>query len=161
MCNSVGILAVLAIGVCLFFAYNNNSQKQDQPPKQRHMLLKKTYNKWLVLIGKKIRRFYQIRIDHNHHYNQNILRIKGGKRKTTKGVLRCYGYHETCWWNSRWCPCQRLCSLQNMEKIVIQQEHQQNVIALSRVIRLHDTMATCSGVMGWVKAISCTDFTLT
>ena len=42
----VGILAVLAIGVCIFFAYKtfqaaNKKQvneKQDQPPKQRHML---------------------------------------------------------------------------------------------------------------------------
>ena len=56
----VGMLAVLAIGVCVFFAYNsfpNNSfpynsfpynsfpknkklanEKQDQPPKRRHML---------------------------------------------------------------------------------------------------------------------------
>ena len=42
----VGILAVLAIGVCLFFAYNTFqpktkklvNEKQDQPPKRRHML---------------------------------------------------------------------------------------------------------------------------
>ena len=43
----VGILAVLVIGVCVFFAYNisnsknkkqANEKKQDQPPKQRHML---------------------------------------------------------------------------------------------------------------------------
>ena len=43
----VGILAVLAIGVCVFFAYNTTSQaknkkqaneKKDQPPKRRHML---------------------------------------------------------------------------------------------------------------------------
>ena len=42
----LGILAVLAIGVCIFFAYKtfqaaNKKQvneKQDQPPKQRHML---------------------------------------------------------------------------------------------------------------------------
>ena len=41
----IGILAVLPIDVCLFFAYNNNPQekytneeKQDQPPKRRHML---------------------------------------------------------------------------------------------------------------------------
>ena len=44
----VGILAVLSIGVCVFFAYNTfqpknkNSpmKKKDQPPKRRHMLLK-------------------------------------------------------------------------------------------------------------------------
>ena len=42
----VGILAVLAIGVCVFFAYNTFqpknkklvNEKQDQPPKRRHML---------------------------------------------------------------------------------------------------------------------------
>ena len=50
----VGILAVLAIGVCVFFTYNTfqpknkklvndrlaaqHEQKQDQPPKRRHML---------------------------------------------------------------------------------------------------------------------------
>ena len=42
----VGILAVLAIGVCVFFAYNTFqpknkklvNDKQDQPPKRRHML---------------------------------------------------------------------------------------------------------------------------
>ena len=43
----VGILAVLAIGVCVCFTYNNsqaktkkttNEEKQDQPPKRRLML---------------------------------------------------------------------------------------------------------------------------
>ena len=43
----VGILAVLAIGVCVFFAYKNsqaknqkttNEDKQDQPPTRRPML---------------------------------------------------------------------------------------------------------------------------
>ena len=42
----VGILAVLDIGACVFFAYNifqpkNKTlvnEKQDQPPKRRHML---------------------------------------------------------------------------------------------------------------------------
>ena len=42
----VGILAVLAIGACVFFAYNTSQPKskklvnetQDQPPKRRHML---------------------------------------------------------------------------------------------------------------------------
>ena len=42
----VGILAVLAIGVCVFFTYNASkaknkktvTEKQDQPPKSRHML---------------------------------------------------------------------------------------------------------------------------
>ena len=41
-----GILAAIAIGACLFFVYNtfqpkNNkliNEKQDQPPKRRHML---------------------------------------------------------------------------------------------------------------------------
>ena len=39
----VGMLAVLAIGVCVFFAYNTSqaklvNEKKDQPPKRRHML---------------------------------------------------------------------------------------------------------------------------
>ena len=42
----VGILAVLAIGVCVFFAYNTFqpknkklvNEKHDQPPKRHHML---------------------------------------------------------------------------------------------------------------------------
>ena len=38
----VGILAVLSIGVCVFFAYPKNkkfvNEKQDQPPERRHML---------------------------------------------------------------------------------------------------------------------------
>ena len=41
----VGILAVLPIGVCVFFAYNTSqvskklvNEKQDQPPKRRHVL---------------------------------------------------------------------------------------------------------------------------
>ena len=53
----------------------------------------------------------------------NILRTKGAKRKTTKGVSGCYGYHETCWWNCGWCPCQRICSLQKMDQRVIQQKN--------------------------------------
>ena len=42
----VSILAVLAIGICVFFAYKTSqaankkqvNEKQDQPPKRRHML---------------------------------------------------------------------------------------------------------------------------
>ena len=42
----VGIFAVLAIGACVFFAYNTSqaknkklvNEKKDQPPKRRHML---------------------------------------------------------------------------------------------------------------------------
>ena len=38
----IGILAVLVIGVCVFFAYNTsqavNKKQVDQPPKQHHML---------------------------------------------------------------------------------------------------------------------------
>ena len=40
----VGILAAVVIGVCVFFAYNTFqpkklvNEKQDQPPKRRHML---------------------------------------------------------------------------------------------------------------------------
>ena len=44
--SGVGILAVFAIGVCVFFAYNTfqpknkkqANEKQDPPPKRRHML---------------------------------------------------------------------------------------------------------------------------
>ena len=42
----VGIFAAIAIGACLFFVYNTFqpknkkliNEKQDQPPKRRHML---------------------------------------------------------------------------------------------------------------------------
>ena len=42
----VGILAVLAMGACVFFAYNTSqttnkkqvNEKQDKPPKRCHML---------------------------------------------------------------------------------------------------------------------------
>ena len=80
--------------------------------------------------------FYQGQINHNCYHYQNILRTKGGKRKTTKGVYGCHGYHETCWWNNGWCPCQGLCSLQKMDRRVIQQ---QPFIALLRAIGLHET----------------------
>ena len=51
--HGVGMLPVLAIGVCIFFAYNNSqaknkkpiNEKQDQPPKRRHMLWKNIHNK--------------------------------------------------------------------------------------------------------------------
>ena len=44
--HGIGMLTVLAIGVCVFFAYNTFqpknkklfNKKQDQPPKRRHML---------------------------------------------------------------------------------------------------------------------------
>ena len=72
---------------------------------------------------KKSRRFYKGRIDHSSHHDRNILRTKGGKSKTTKGVSSgCHGYHETCWWNSGWCPFQGLCNLQEMDQRVIQQK---------------------------------------
>ena len=63
---------------------------------------------------KKYERLYQGLIDHNSHHNQNILRAKGDRQEATEGIPRCYGYHEACRWNSRWCPCQGLCSLQKM-----------------------------------------------
>ena len=43
------------------------------------------------------------------------------KAANVKPPKACYGYHETCWWNSGWCPCQGLCSLQKMDQRVIQQ----------------------------------------
>ena len=54
--------------------------------------------------------------------DRNILNSKGSKHKTTKDAPRYHGYHETCWWNSRWCPFQGLCSLQKMDQRVIQQQ---------------------------------------
>ena len=72
------------------------------------------------------------RIDHNSYRDWSILRTKGGKRKTTKGVPGCDGYHETCWLNSGWCPCQGLCSLQKM----VQQVMQQNFMALLKGKRI-------------------------
>ena len=64
--------------------------------------------------------------------------LKAANVKPPKAsVPGCYGYHETCWWNSGWCPCQRLCSLQKMDQRVIQQ---QNFIALSRAIKLYDAI---------------------
>ena len=48
---NVGILAVLAIGVCVFFAYNifqaENKEvvNEKQPPKRRQISFRKTYNK--------------------------------------------------------------------------------------------------------------------
>ena len=71
---------------------------------------------------KKRRRLYQRWMDHDSHHEPNIARTKGDKRKTTKGVPGCQGYHETCWWNSGWYPCQGLCSLQKMDQRVIQQK---------------------------------------
>ena len=48
--------------------------------------------------------------------------LKAANVKPPKAsVPGCYGYHETCWWNSGWCLCQRLCSLQKMDQRVIQQ----------------------------------------
>ena len=87
---------------------------------------------------KKHWRFYRRQIDHKYHHERNILRAKGGKCKTTKGVPRCHGYHETWRWNSRWCPCQRLCSLQKMDQSVIQQ--QRILWPLLRAIKLYDTI---------------------
>ena len=47
----IGILAILAIGPCAFFAYytfpknkKRVNEKQNQPPKRRHMLQKNIYN---------------------------------------------------------------------------------------------------------------------
>ena len=74
------------------------------------------------MIGKKTLRLYQGRIDHNSQNERNILCTKGGKRKTIKSIPGCHGCHETCWWNSGWCPCEGLCSLQKIDQQVIQQK---------------------------------------
>ena len=52
----VGILAVLAIGVCVFFAYpkNKNSSMKKRINHQNDVIyFRKIYNAWVVLIGKK------------------------------------------------------------------------------------------------------------
>ena len=99
---------------------------------------------------KKRWRLYQGRIDHNSHHNRNILRTKSGKRKTSKGVPGCHGYHETSWWNSGWCPCQGLCSLQTMDQGVIQQQnfmaHRGNKITQHQM-RIHSK--GCAMVVAW------------
>ena len=28
--------------------------------------------------------------------------LPAAKRKTTKSIPGCHGYHDTCWWNSGW-----------------------------------------------------------
>ena len=47
-----------------------------------------------------------------------ILRVKGGKRKTTKDIPRCHGYTKTCWWYLRRRAGERLCCLQKMDQRV-------------------------------------------
>ena len=59
---------------------------------------------------------------------ENILNdAKKGSRDTNNSS------NET---TSAWCPCKKLCSLQKMDQLVIQQ---QNFIALLRAIKLHNT----------------------
>ena len=60
--------------------------------------------------------------DHNCHNHRNIFCTKSGKRKTTKGIPGCYGYHETCRWNLRRGIGERLCSPQEMDQRVMQQK---------------------------------------
>ena len=72
--------------------------------------------------SKKTLKIILIRIDHNSHHDQNILCTKDGKCKTTKGVPGCFGYHETYWWNSEWCPCQGLCGLRKMDQWLMPQQ---------------------------------------
>ena len=31
--------------------------------------------------------------------------LKAASVKPPKASCGCHGYYETCWWNSRWCPC--------------------------------------------------------
>ena len=40
-----------------------------------------------------------------------ILRVKDGKRKTTKDICRRHGYTKTCWWYLQRRSGERLCSL--------------------------------------------------
>ena len=55
-------------------------------------------------------------VDHNYRGSRNIFRVKGGKRKTTKGIPGCYGSTKTYWWNLRRRAGERLCSLQKMNQ---------------------------------------------
>ena len=48
--------------------------------------------------------------------------LKGGKRKTTKGISGCHGYHETCRWDMWKSAGKGLCGLQEMDQRVIQQK---------------------------------------
>ena len=122
-------LAVIAIGVCVFFPYNTSqaankkqvNEKQDQPPKRRHMLWKK----YIIKMSS---------FDWNKNIEDSIkdgliltatttgifFRAKGGKRKTAKGIPGCHGYHKTCWWNLWRGIDDRLCSLQKMDQRMIQ-----------------------------------------
>ena len=75
---------------------------------------KNLYNKWLVLIGKK-------NIEDSIKDGLIITATTTGifyviKAANVKPPKACNGYHETCWWNSGWCPCQGLCSLQKMDQ---------------------------------------------
>ena len=140
---AVGMLPVLSICVCVFFAYNTfqskkllHNEKRSTIKTTPYAFKKYTINGYFWL-EKKNWKFYHRQIDHNSHRDRNILHIKGGKRKTTKGVHECHGYCETCWWNSRWCPCQELCSLQKMDQGVTQQK---TFMALLRAIKLHNAM---------------------
>ena len=63
---------------------------------------------------------YQRRTDCNCHNHRNIFRTKGGKRKASKGISACHGYHETCRWNLWKSISERLCSLQERNQGVIQ-----------------------------------------
>ena len=48
--------------------------------------------------------------------------LKAANVKPPKpSVPGCYGYHETCWWNSGRGPSQGLCSLQKMDQRVLLQ----------------------------------------
>ena len=78
--------------------------------------------KWAVLTGKKHWRLFQRWTEHNCHNHRNIFCTEGGKRKTTKGISRCYGYHETCRWHLWRGVGERLYSVQKMDQPVIQQK---------------------------------------
>ena len=58
----------------------------------------------------------------NSHNHRNIFRTKGGKRKTTKGISGCHGYHETSRWNMWRSTGEGLCSLQEMDQRKMQQK---------------------------------------
>ena len=91
------------------------------------------------------------------------------KAANVKGSIKGYGYHETCWWNSGWCPCQRLSLYKKWIKEWYNKKFygplnghdtivwEENIRLASMIFRPRTTYCTKSG---WVKVIRCTYFTL-
>ena len=78
----------------------------------------------------------------NVHNHRNIFRIKSSKRKATKDISECHGYHKTCRWNMWSGAGEGLCSLQKMDQRVMQQKFYGPI----RAIKLHVTK--CRSILG-------------